>query len=290
MSTVSIQLTGTGFPQGASRSRKMRPWTTVMHPRGWSLLGMKVMKVMKVKVKRAKAGGPRIGPIGPIPRLQIQEMWQINGADGMRPMRPGLGSKMDGRCLRCLGVLLLSFFWVSFLMGKLKPPQGNSKAWEAGHRKRGVCLVTGASSQSFKEPTSQRPRFWRFGVASCCNLPQMPGLKTLSGIFNLGQRAEGALEDLIGATVQRIPHHSFFGTCKASLRSDQVVQWRSHSQNGTFHLASLHLNHHAQHTYCMTSLNRFSWITNPFYKFLCCRAWTIPQETTMVSLSQKYAP
>lgn len=38
----------------------------------------------------------------------------------------------------------------------------------------------------------------------------MPGLKTLSGIFNLGQRAEGALEDLIGATVQRIPHHSFF--------------------------------------------------------------------------------
>lgn len=158
-----------------------------------------------------------------------------------------------------------------------------------GFPKRGVCLVTGAS-QSFKEPTSQRPRFWRFGVASCCNLPQMPGLKTLSGIFNLGQRAEGALEDLIGATVQRIPHHSFFGTCKASLRSDQVVQWRSHSQNGTFHLASLHLNHHAQHTYCMTSLNRFSWITNPFYKFLCCRAWTIPQETTMVSLSQKYAP
>lgn len=77
MSTVSIQLTGTGFPQGASRSRKMRPWTTVMHPRGWSLLGMKLMKVvnvMKVKVKRAKAGGPRIGPIGPIPRLQIQEM------------------------------------------------------------------------------------------------------------------------------------------------------------------------------------------------------------------------
>ena len=77
MSTVSIQLTGTSFPQGASRSRKMRPWTTVMHPRGWSLLGMKVMNVMKVvklKVKRAKAGGPRIGPIGRIPRLQIQEM------------------------------------------------------------------------------------------------------------------------------------------------------------------------------------------------------------------------
>ena len=46
-------------------------------------------------------------------------------------MRPGLGSKMDGRCL---GVLLLHRV---------------SKAWEVGNRKRGVCLVTGApSSQS----------------------------------------------------------------------------------------------------------------------------------------------
>ena len=51
----------------------------------------------------------------------------------MRPMRPGLGSKMDGRCL---GVLLLSFFCFIFdgqietLTGKLQSVgSGTSKTW-----------------------------------------------------------------------------------------------------------------------------------------------------------------
>ena len=49
-------------------------------------------------------------------------------------------------------------------------------------------------------------------MASCCNLPQMPGLKTLSGIFNLGQRAEGALEDFDWCN--SATHHFFLALAK----------------------------------------------------------------------------